>query len=161
MTTPLEVVRRMLELARVGPKDSVMDLGCGDGRILLEALERFGAKRAIGYEIREDLVKEALRTFEVKGLGERVRLVKGDLLGADLREATVIAIYLTGTCNEMLRSKFEVEAAPGTRIVSHGYGIDGWTPSVVDEATGHRVYVYDVPRAFSPARSPMKLRFWG
>lgn len=160
VSTPLDVVTRMLELARVGPSDSVMDLGCGDGRILMEALEHFGANRAIGYEIREDLVKEALATFEAKGLMERVKLVKGDLLGADLKEATVITIYLTGTCNELLRSKFEEEAAPGTRIVSHGYGVDGWRPSVVDGTTGHRIFLYDVPRSYSPNSIPLRLRFW-
>jgi len=164
VSTPAEVVDRMLELARVTPSDVVMDLGCGDGRILMAALEGFGARMAIGYEIREDLVRAAQGLFDSRGLGERVRLVMGDLLEADLSEASVIAIYLTGTGNERLRSKFEDEAKPGTRIVSHGFGVEGWKPAIVDVVTGNKIFLYEVPGAFSegdmelPARK--WLRFW-
>lgn len=163
VATPPEVVKRMLELARVSPSDTVMDLGCGDGRILMAALEQFGARRAIGYEIREDLVGATLKTFQSKGLGGKVKLVKGDLAQADLAEATVIAIYLTGTCNDMLRSKFEGEVKPGTRIVSHGFGIEGWKASIMDETTGSKVFLYETPQAFREGGGlPLEksLRFW-
>ena len=164
VTTPTEVVNRMLELARVTASDVVMDLGCGDGRILMAALEKYGARMAIGYEIREDLVKVARELFDSKDLGERVRLMKGDLLEADLSEASVIAIYLTGTGNQRLRSKFEDEAKPGTRIVSHGYGVEGWKPAIVDGVTGNKIFLYEVPGAFKQEDNKLPaqkwLRFW-
>lgn len=164
ISTPPEVVDRMLYLASVGSSDVVMDLGCGDGRILLAAVEKFGAKRAIGYEIRGDLVGEAQRLFDSRGLGGRVRLVRGDLLDADLSEATVIAIYLTETGNERLKSKFEAEAKPGTRIVSHGFGISGWRAVKVDESTGKRIFLYKVPWSHGDGARVLKerkFRFWG
>jgi precorrin-6B methylase 2 len=161
VTTPTKVVDRMLELARVTTSDVVMDLGCGDGRILMAALEGFGARMAIGYEIREDLVRAAQELFDSRGLGDRVRLVKGDLLKANLSEASVIAIYLTGTGNERLRSKFEDEAKPGTRIVSHGFGVEGWRAAIVDGITGSRIFLYEVPGAFKEMKGISKgLRFW-
>ena len=147
VATPPEVVHRMLKLAKVSPSDTVMDLGCGDGRILLSALSDFGARMAVGYEIRGDLIKEALAMFESKNLIDRVKLIKGDLLSADLSEASVIAIYLTGTGNDKLRSKFEEEVKPGTRIVSHDFGVDGWKPAKVECFGGHKIYLYIMPEA--------------
>jgi precorrin-6B methylase 2 len=163
VATPPEVVHRMLELAKVSPLDIVMDLGCGDGRILLSALSDFGAKMAIGYEIRGDLIKDAYDIFESKNLIDRVKLIKGDLLGANLAEASVIAIYLTGTGNDKLRSKFEEEVRPGTRIVSHDFGVDGWKPAKVENFFGHKIYLYIVPEAFrknNRKSSLGRLKFW-
>ena len=130
----------------------------------MAALEVFGARMAIGYEIRADLVRAAQELFDSRGLGGKVKLVRGDLLEADLSEASIIAIYLTGTGNDRLRSKLEDEAKPGTRIVSHGFGVEGWKPVIVDEATGNKIFLYEVPGAFTegdrelPARK--WLRFW-
>jgi len=163
VATPPEVVHRMLELAKVSPSDIVMDLGCGDGRVLLSSLSDFGAKMAVGYEIREDLIKDALAIFKSKNLIDRVRLIKGDLLNADLSEASVIAIYLTGTGNDRLRSKFEEEAKPGTRIVSHDFGVDGWKPNKFECFGGHKIYLYVLPEAFRKnyRKSPLgRLKFW-
>lgn len=160
VTTPTEVVDRMLELACVATSDVVMDLGCGDGRILMAALEKYGARMAIGYEIREDLVRTAQELFGSRGLGKRVRLVKGDLLEADLSEANVIAIYLTSTGNQRLKSKFEDEAKPGTRIVSHGYGVEGWKPAVVDGVTGNKIFLYQVPEAFTEVDAEVPAKKW-
>jgi SAM-dependent methyltransferase len=163
VATPPEVVHRMLKLAKVSPSDIVMDLGCGDGRILLSALSDFGARMAVGYEIRGDLIKEALDIFESKNLTDRVKLIKGDLLSADLSEASVIAIYLTGTGNDKLRSKFEKEVKPGTRIVSHDFGVDGWKPAKVERFGGHKIYLYIMPEALiENNRKPSlgRLKFW-
>jgi precorrin-6B methylase 2 len=163
VATPPEVVHRMLELAKVNPSDIVMDLGCGDCRILLSALSDFGAKMAVGYEIRGDLIKDALDMFESKNLIGRVKLIKGDLLGADLSEASVIAIYLTGTGNDRLRSKFEEEVKPGTRIVSHDFGVDGWKPAKIERFGGHEIFLYIVPGAFKRNNrkySLGRLKFW-
>jgi precorrin-6B methylase 2 len=142
----------MLELAKVGPSDTVMDLGCGDGRILLSAVVDFNARMAIGYEIREDLIQTTRKMFESRNLADRVRLVHADLLGADISEATVLAIYLTGTGNDRLRSKFEKESKPGTRIVSHDFGVDGWRLSKMELLGNHKIFLYEAPRAFSKDR---------
>jgi len=163
LVTPPKVVRRMLELARVGPSDVVMDLGSGDGRVLLSAVKDFGARMAIGYELREDLIKSAHERLESLNLQDRVMLVKGDLMDADLSEATVIFIYLTGTANDRLRFKFEEEVRPGTRIVSHDFGMEGWNPAKVESFEGHKIYLYVAPAAFerpSQRSSRWRLRFW-
>lgn len=159
VVTPPSVVYRMLELARVAPSDVVMDLGSGDGRVLLTAVKDFGAKMAIGYELREDLIKSARERFESLNLQDRVMLVKGDLMGADLSKTTVIFIYLTGTANDRLRIKFEEEVRPGTRIVSHDFGMEGWNPAKVESFEGHKIYLYVAPAAFEkPSQKPSKWR---
>jgi len=163
VVTPPGVVRRMLELARVGSSDVVMDLGSGDGRVLLTAVKDFGAKMAIGYELREDLIKSARERLESLSLQDRVMLVKGDLMDADLSETTVIFIYLTGTANDRLRFKFEEEVKPGTRIVSHDFGMEGWNPAKVESFEGHKIYLYVAPAAFekhSQKPSKWRLKFW-
>jgi len=124
-----EVVKRMLEMADVGPRDIVYDLGCGDGRILFMAVERFGAKKAVGYELNEDLYVKLLREVERRGLQERIKVVHGDLFKADISKATVITLYLTGGANNQLRTKLEKEARSGTRIVSHDFDILGFKPA--------------------------------
>lgn len=163
VVTPPGVVRRMLELARVGSSDVVIDLGSGDGRVLLTAVKDFGARMAIGYELREDLIKSARERLESLNLQDRVMLMKGDLMDADLSETTVIFIYLTGTANDRLRFKFEEEVKPGTRIVSHDFGMEGWNPAKVESFEGHKIYLYVAPRAFEkPSQKPSKwrLKFW-
>jgi 16S rRNA A1518/A1519 N6-dimethyltransferase RsmA/KsgA/DIM1 with predicted DNA glycosylase/AP lyase activity len=116
----------MLEMADVGPRDIVYDLGCGDGRILFTAIERFGAKKAVGYEINKDLYMKLLREIEHRGLHEKIKVVHGDLFKADISEATVITLYLTGGANNQLKAKLEKEARSGTRIVSHDFDIRGF-----------------------------------
>ena len=148
VATPDPVVHRMLEVAHVGRSDTVMDLGCGDGRILLSALKDFGAKMAIGYELREDLIDESLKALRSMNLEGRAKIIKGDLIGADLSEATVITIYLSGTGSQMLRSKFEGEVKKGTRIVSHGFAMEGWRSARVDVCSGHKIFLYEAPRSF-------------
>ena len=152
VATPPEVVHRMLELAKVGPTDTVIDLGCGDGRILLSAVVEFNARMAIGYEIRDDLIEATRKAFESNNVAERLKLVHADLQDADLSEATVIAIYLTGTGNDKLRSKFEQESRPGTRIVSHNFGVNGWVHSKVEQLGKHKIYLYVAPQAFRQDR---------
>ena len=163
VVTPAGVVHRMLELARVGPSDVVMDLGSGDGRVLLAAVKDFGAKMAIGYELREDLIKSARERLKSLNIQDRVMLVKGDLIDADLSDTTVIFIYLTGTANDRLRFKFEEEVRPGTRIVSHAFSIEGWNLAKAESFEGHKIYLYVAPAAFKkPFQKPSKwrLKFW-
>ncbi len=144
--TPEHVVRRMLELANVGPDDVVFDLGCGDGRILIIAAKEFGVKKAIGIEIRPDLVEKARKRVAEEGLEGRVKIYEGDFMDFDISEATVVTLYLLTSANMVLRPKLEAELRPGARIVSHEFEIPGWRPksvAIVDDGyIRHRIYLY-------------------
>ncbi len=123
--TPDVVVQRMLELAQVGPGDYVIDLGSGDGRIVIQAVQR-GA-RGHGMERNRALVHEARINAERAGVGDRLAFLESDLFGADLSRASVIALYLLPDQNAELRPRL-LELRPGTRIVSHGFEIGKWQP---------------------------------
>jgi len=144
----LEVVRAMLELAKVGPEDIVCDLGCGDGRILIMAVKEFGARKAVGYEIRQDLYEDALKEIQSQGLQDRITLIRDDLLNADLSEASVITLYLGTTANEHLKSKLEREAKPTTRIASYTFPIKTWQADSTELCAKEILYLYVVPQAF-------------
>jgi precorrin-6B methylase 2 len=153
LSSPPEVVKRMLKVAGVGPGDVVYDLGCGDGRILIAAVEDFGAKEAVGYEVREDVHKTALNEVIKMNLRDRIEIVNGDFFEAGLSRASVITLYLNSLTNEKLKLKLEKEASPGTRIVSHDYPMSGWRPLIEDTSQddyeSHAIYLYVVPAAFS------------
>jgi hypothetical protein len=145
-----EVVQRMLEVSQVGTQDVVFDLGCGDGRIILSAVRDFKAKKAIGYEVRSDLCRQVVKDIANQNLQNRAILVNGDLMNADISEATVITLYLTTSGNERLKPKLSSETKKGTRIVSHDFEIKGWNPSIKKNFQGHTIYLYVVPEAFQP-----------
>ena len=113
-----EDVKRMLKLTEVRSGDIVYDLGCGDGRILIAAVESFGAKEAFGYEISEDVYKNALQQVAKVNLQQRITIINKDFFEADLSRANVITLYLNNFTNEKLRPKLEKEALPGTRIMA-------------------------------------------
>lgn len=144
--TPEVVVERMLWLANVGPNDVVYDLGCGDGRVLTIATTKFGVRKAVGVEIREDLVKIARSKVRELGLENRVFVIHGDFFDVDISEATVVTLFLLTTVNSMLKPKLEKELRSGTRVVSHEFEIPGWTPSRVEVCNDgylkHKVYLY-------------------
>jgi len=140
--TSLDTAKRMLELAEVRPRDVVYDLGCGDGRLLVLAAESFEAERVVGYEIRRDLCKTALKEIQARNLKERVTIVNGDLFDADLSEATVITLYLSYGVNKALEPKLRTEAGPGTRIVSHDFEIPGWKAKRKVRSHGDTIYLY-------------------
>ncbi|MBM3354135.1 MAG: methyltransferase domain-containing protein [Betaproteobacteria bacterium] len=123
VVTPMEVVARMLQLADVGPGDTVIDLGSGDGRIVIEAARR-GA-RALGIELDKSLVAAAEDNARAAGLAERARFEAMDLFAADLSAATVITLYLLPELNARLRPRL-LALTPGTRIVSHDAGLGDW-----------------------------------
>jgi len=148
VSSPIEVVRKMLEIANVGPNDIVYDLGCGDGRILFTAVKEFNAKKAVGYEIREDLYKLTLNEIQKQNLMERVQVINKDLFKADISEATVITLYLTSMANERLKQKLINEARYGTRIVSHDFSIGGWYASKKETFGNHVIYLYTLPYAY-------------
>jgi len=125
--TPVVVVERMLELAKVTREDLVVDLGSGDGRIPILAAERYGA-RGVGIEINPVWVRDARLIAERSGLADRVSFRIEDLFDTDLREATVVTLYLFPNINRKLAPKFARELRPGTRVVSHEYLIGDWKP---------------------------------
>jgi hypothetical protein len=125
VATPRPVLDRMLEVAGVGPGDFVFDIGCGDGRIVIAAAARFGA-RGVGIDIDPERIRESRENAEKAMVGHLVSFVCGDATKADISEATVVTLYLLPESNALLRPKFERELAPGTRVVSHNYIIPGW-----------------------------------
>ena len=147
VSSPARVVDRMLAMAVIRPGETLYDLGCGDGRILIAAAQKYGAK-AVGIEISPKLVAKAKAAIERAGLEDRARVIQGDLLDADLTGADVVTIYLATSSNERLRPRLERFLKPGARVVSHDYAVPGWKPSMVVEAEGrqkHPIYLYEMP----------------
>ena len=137
VTTPSEVVDRMLALARVGPSDIVYDLGSGDGRIVIAAAKAFGT-RGVGIDIDPARVAEATENARRAGVEKLVRFKQEDALEADVSEATVVAIYLLSSINVRLRPRLTAQLRPGARIVSHNFGMGDWEPASVDVLTDDR-----------------------
>ncbi|MBM3368336.1 MAG: class I SAM-dependent methyltransferase [Betaproteobacteria bacterium] len=156
IATPYAVVEEMLQLAKVGPSDVVYDLGCGDGRIVIAAAERFGA-RGVGIDIDPRRIEEANAAARRAGVAGRVRFAVQDLFQTDFSEATVVSLYLYPELNQRLRPKLLADLKPGSRIVSHDYGIGDWkphrtqlvTPRDSDQVAGrdrqHWIYLWIVP----------------
>jgi precorrin-6B methylase 2 len=127
ITTPEEVVERMLELAGTKPDDLVVDLGSGDGRIVIMAARKFGA-RGLGIELDQRLVEKSRDEARAAGVADRVSFVQGDVLTADISKASVVTVYLLPGLIGRLQQRFTGELKPGTRIVSHAFGMTGWAP---------------------------------
>ena len=150
--TPRHVARKMLELAKVGPDDVVYDLGSGDGRIPIMAVEEFGAKKAVGVEIRNDLCQIAREEVRKKGLEDKVEIINADALEVPLNDATVVTMFLLPDLMGLLRPKLERELRPGARIVSHEYVMAKWRPVKVlrieDEHMFHTLILYVSGKSF-------------
>ena len=144
LPTPHRVVDAMLELARVAPGDVVYDLGSGDGRIPIAAARRYGV-RAVGIELDARFVERARCSAREAGVAHLVEFRQQDLFGADLREATVVTLFLFPGMNERLRPKLAAELAPGARVVSHRFGLRGWPPDRETDADGHPLLLWTVP----------------
>lgn len=132
VTTPTELVERMLALAQTQRGDVVMDLGSGDGRIVIAAAKNYGV-HAIGIELDPALVASARENAQGAGVQELTTFVHGDVLKTDLSSASVITAYLLPWLMDQLQPKFLAELAPGTRIVSHAFPMSGWAPDVTRE----------------------------
>ncbi len=145
--TPQIVVERMLEAGHVKPGDMVYDLGSGDGRIVITAAEKFGA-RAVGVEIRPDLCRKAMERIKMLGLEDRVKVIEGSALHVDLSPANVVTMVLLTDSNERLKPNLEKYLKPGTHVVSNQFPIKGWRPAeVVKVKSGkveHTIYVYEM-----------------
>src|SRR5213075_516222 len=153
--SPQSVVSDMLRYAEVNDKDFLIDLGSGDGRIVLTAAKVFGA-RGFGVEIKEDLVKRANEAAKQEGLADRVKFIKADLFKTEISHATIITMYLLPDTVNLLKDKFLTELKPGTRIVSHDYPLTGWIPEKyvqmdleekvqISGVTTTLIYLYVVP----------------
>lgn len=144
--TPDPAVIAMLELAGTGPNDVVYDLGAGDGRIVIAAATRFGA-RGVGVEIDPAPLRVAAVNACRAGVTGRVRFVREDIFKADIREATVVTLFLFENINRQLLPKLRRELKPGTRIVAYRYGFgDAWPPEKTIEAGGRTVFLWTVPK---------------
>jgi SAM-dependent methyltransferase len=142
--TPNDVVNRMLEMARVTAKDVVYDLGCGDGRIVITAAQKYGA-RGVGIDIDPQRIREAQDNARRGKVSDRVRFIEGDLFEADISEATVVTLYLLTELNLKLRPKLMADLRPGTRVVSHAFAMGDWKPERTENVDGSTVYLWRIP----------------
>lgn len=141
--TPAEVVKGMLDLAKVTKSDLVVDLGCGDGQIVVAAARDFGA-RSIGVDIDPARVKEANENITKNKVEDKAKIIQGDLFEADIKDATVVTLYLLPRLNEKLRPKLWKELKVGTRIVSNSFDMGDWKPDQTAEADGRTVYLWTI-----------------
>lgn len=143
--TPQLVVEHMLAIAQVKPGEMVYDLGCGDGRIVITAAQKFKA-RAVGIEIRRDIYETTLGKVASLGLTDQVRIVHGNALQYDLAPADVVTLYLLTSSNERLKPVLIKYLKPSARVVSHDFEIRGWKPNDVEKmivgGRPHVIYLY-------------------
>ncbi|MGH9579056.1 MAG: SAM-dependent methyltransferase, partial [Terriglobales bacterium] len=134
----------MLKMAAVSKKDTVYDLGCGDGRIVITAAQRYGA-RGVGIDIDPERVEEATANVRKAGVADRVKIIRGDLFEADISAATVVTLYLLTELNLKLRPKLLRDLNPGTRIVSHAFAMGDWKPERTADVSGTTVFLWRIP----------------
>jgi SAM-dependent methyltransferase len=146
--TPHDVVAEMLRVARVSKNDVVYDLGSGDGRLVIAAAKRFGA-RAVGIDIDPVRIEESRVNARDAGVANRVQFLQQDLFETDFREATVVTLYLLPKLNMQLRPKLLSDLKPGTRVVSHDFAMEDWQPDRELQIPGsphkHTVYFWVIP----------------
>jgi SAM-dependent methyltransferase len=144
-TSP-QVVQAMLKMANVGKNDVVYDLGCGDGRIVVSAVKDFGAKSGVGVDIDPERIREAKHNARKAGITHKVSFFEGDLFKTDLREATVVTLYLLPAVNLRLLPKLLDELKPGTRVVSHDFDMGEWKPEKTETVGGATIYYWTIPQ---------------
>ena len=143
--TPQEVVDEMLKMANVGKDDVVYDLGCGDGRLVITAVKKYGAKRAVGVDIDPQRIKESNENARAAGVTDRVEFIERDLFQTDIKDATVVTLYLLPEVNLRLRPKLLSDLRPGTRIVSHAFDMGDWQPEKTARIDDRTIYFWTVP----------------
>jgi SAM-dependent methyltransferase len=142
--TPQQVVDTMLDLAKVKSTDIVYDLGSGDGRIIITAAKKYGA-RGVGIELDPALVKQATQNAAAAGVSDKVQFVTGDIFAANISGATVVTLYLLQSINERLRPKLVRELKPGTRIVSHVFSMGPeWPPERTISVGPNRIFLWSI-----------------
>ena len=143
--TPQAVVDKMLEMAAVTKDDVVYDLGSGDGRIVITAAKKYGV-RGVGVDIDPQRIKEANANAVQAGVVDLVKFIEQDLFKTDLKEASVVTLYLLPEVNLRLRPKLLSELKPGTRIVSHAFDMGDWKPDQTVQVEGKIIYFWVVPK---------------
>ncbi|MCL4640418.1 MAG: class I SAM-dependent methyltransferase, partial [Olivibacter sp.] len=141
--TKQEVVEAMLTLANVGPNDMLYDLGCGDGRIVVTAAKKFGAK-AVGIDIDPERIQEARENAQKAAVENKVAFLQQDLFKADFSKASVVSLYLLPSVNIKLRPKL-LQLKPGTRVVSHAFDMGDWKPDKQMVVGNSTIYLWTVP----------------
>jgi len=137
-----EIIIRMLDIAELKAGETLYDLGCGDGRILIIAAQEYGAK-AVGIELNPDLASKAKINVKSHRLEERVHIVNKNFFDVDFSPAHVVTMYLTQLAADALQTKFKKELHKGTRIVSHNYEVGSWRPELISgHPSGHRIILY-------------------
>lgn len=138
------VVEAMLNLAGVKEGDVVYDLGCGDGRIVITAAQKYGAT-GVGVDIDPDRINEANENAKNAEVTDKVRFVEGNLFEMDFSKATVVTLYLLPNINLKLRPQLLKQLKPGTRIVSHAFDMGDWEPEETQQVNGETIYFWTVP----------------
>ena len=143
--TPHEIVASMLEMGEVGPEDHVIDLGSGDGRIVIAAVRDRGVRSAEGIDLDPQRVMEAQENAVAAGVDDRTHFEQGDLFDKDFSKATVLTLYLTQDINLRLRPRILETLAPGSRVVSHVFDMGAWVPDRQAEMGSVSIYAWTVP----------------
>ncbi len=157
--TPQNVVDEMLTLANVTKDDVVYDLGCGDGRLVITAVKKFGARRGFGVDIDPQRIEESNANAKAAGVTDRATFAVQDLFQTDFKDATVVTLYLLPEVNLRLRPKLLSDLKPGTRVVSHSFDMGDWKPekTITVQPGGQRLYLWTIPAKTSqstPAAAP-------
>ncbi|HUT57050.1 MAG TPA: class I SAM-dependent methyltransferase [Phycisphaerae bacterium] len=147
--TPMRVAEEMLKLADVDEHDRVYDLGSGDGRIVIMAAQKFGAK-AVGVELDDNLAKESASRIAELGLQKRAKILHANMYEVSLRRATVVTLYLLTSVNERLKPILERDLRSGARVVTHDFKVPGWEPKktadvISDSGVSHTLFLYVRP----------------
>ena len=157
--TPQNVVEEMLTLANVTKDDVVYDLGCGDGRLVITAVKKFGARRGFGVDIDPQRIEESNANAKAAGVTDRATFAVQDLFQTDFKDATVVTLYLLPEVNLRLRPKLLSDLKPGTRVVSHSFDMGDWKPqkAITVQPGGQRLYLWTIPEMntqSTPAAAP-------
>ena len=151
VNSPEHAIDKMLQMANLRSGQTLYDLGCGDGRILIAAAERYKV-RGVGIEISESLAKTAAEKVRKAGLQSQVKIVHANFMHMDLSPADVVTLYLATSANENLRPNLERYLHPNARVISYDYPIPGWKPLDKSESesrrgANHVIYLYEVPNS--------------
>jgi len=142
--SPDEVIETMLRMAKVTRRDTVLDLGCGDGRVVVMAARKFGA-RGIGIDIEPERIRESRQAARVAGVSRRVRFIEQDFHHANISGASVVTMYLFTGVMAKLKPKLRAELKPGTRLVAYQFnGMGDWAPDQVDRSHKYPVFLWTV-----------------
>jgi precorrin-6B methylase 2 len=145
--TPPQVIERMLTDAHLKPSETVFDLGCGEGRVVIMAAQKFKA-HAVGIELSRDIYEQTVNRIKTLGLEQMVTIVHGNALHYDLSPADVVTLYFLTSSNDRLKPVLEHCLKPGARVVSHDYEIRGWKPAMKDSVDVggrmHTIFVYNI-----------------